>query len=378
MNDDYFADVLPVADAVMYEGYVLYPYRASSSKNRIRWNFGGVYPRSYSAAQSGADRSDVGSECLAIGAESELRVEIRFLELLERSTSEPLEGARPRSYRHTFGKLAQLSGSRVEFSFSSERLHGSLELCVEALAEGAFKLCLRLQNESNCPAVEREHALHDTLIAAHLLLGLDGGQFVSPLDPPAPYGAASAACVQRGLWPVLAGKKRSHDRLLLSPIILSDHPEIAAESRADSCDATEIDEILLLRVLTLSDREKAELRLGDPRARRILERAEALSGDEQLRLHGRLQKSPAREPDSAIRVGARVRLRPKARADIFDLALAGRSATVRAVERDFEDRVHLSVTVDDDPGADLGLQGFPGHRFFFFLDEIEPLGEDAP
>jgi hypothetical protein len=125
---------------------------------------------------------------------------------------------------------------------------------------------------------------------------------------------------------------------------------------------------LLLRVLTLSDDEKRELRQGEPRGRAILERAEALSADQLLRLHGRLSQGPA-----SIQVGERVRLRPKARADIFDLALAGRSATVRAVERDFEDRVYLSVTVDDDPGADLGQTGLPGHRFFFFLNEVERL-----
>ena len=377
MNDDYFADVLPVADAVLYEGYVLYPYRSSSSKNRVRWNFGGVYPRSYSQAQTGADHSQVGSECLAVGADSELRVEIRFLELLERAADESLETARPRSHRHAFGKLARLVGCTVEYAFSGERLHGSLELRVEAPAADQFKLTLRLQNESNCPAVEREQALPDTLIAAHLLLGLQGGQFVSQLDPPARHRAASRACVQRGLWPVLAGKKGSFDRILASPIILYDYPEIAPESRADCCDATEIDEILLLRVLTLSDAEKAELRRGEPRARRILERAEALSGDEQLRLHGRLRQ-PSTGANTAIRVGERVRLRPKARADIIDLALVGLCATVRTVERDFENRVHLGVTVDDDPGADLGLAGFPGHRFFFFLDEVERLADGAP
>jgi hypothetical protein len=170
---------------------------------------------------------------------------------------------------------------------------------------------------------------------------------------------------------VLAGKKGTRNQLFASPIILYDYPEIASESRADSCDATEIDEILLLRVLTLSDAEKLELATGDTRSRAILARAEALSQDELLRLHGRLQQAPS--APRAVAVGERVRLRPKARADIFDLALAGRIATVRAVERDFEDRVHVSVTVDDDPGADLGIAGLPGHRFFFFSDEIERL-----
>ena len=377
MNDDYFADLLPVADAIMYEGYALYPYRASSKKQAIRWNFGGVYPHTYSAAQTGTDRSEVGTECLALGAEAELSISIRFLELVEPTTSEPFESARPRCHRKTFGKLAELAGSSLEYAFQSGRLHGCLELSVEALAPNQFKLSSSLRNESNCPAVARDGALSETLVAAHLLFGVEGGEFVSQLDPPAAHRSSASSCVQRGLWPVLAGQKNRSDRLLASPIILYDYPEIAPESRADCYDATEIDEILLLRVLTLSDAEKDELRRGDVRARRVLERAEALSADEQLRLHGRLRKhSP--EQASVIRVGERVRLRPKARADIFDLALAGRTATVRAVDLDFEDRVHLSVTVDDDPGADLGVQGLPGHRFFFFLDEVERLSEESP
>src|SRR6185369_1646505 len=225
MNDDYFADVLPVADAILYEGYLLYPYRASTNKQKIRWNFGGVYPRSYSDTQSGADRWEVGSECIAIGAAAALCVEVRFLELLEQGESEPFEAARPSARRHDFGTLERLAGSTVEYAFRSERLRGHLELRVERIANEQYKLGLRLRNESHCPALARDQALPETLLAAHLLLGLEGGQFVSQLDPPAAHRAAAAACVQLGLWPVLAGQRGRVDRLLLSPIILYDYPE---------------------------------------------------------------------------------------------------------------------------------------------------------
>ncbi len=77
-----------------------------------------------------------------------------------------------------------------------------------------------------------------------------------------------------------------------------------------------------------------------------------------------------------IRAGDRVRLRPRGRADIFDLALAGKTATVEAIEQDYEGRVYLAVLVDDDPGKDLGLLRQPGHRFFFQTEEIEPLPEE--
>jgi hypothetical protein len=74
-----------------------------------------------------------------------------------------------------------------------------------------------------------------------------------------------------------------------------------------------------------------------------------------------------------LRPGDRVRLRPRAGADIFDIALAGRVATVEAIEQDYEGRIHFAAIVDDDPGKDLGMLRQPGHRFFFSPEEIEPL-----
>ena len=73
-----------------------------------------------------------------------------------------------------------------------------------------------------------------------------------------------------------------------------------------------------------------------------------------------------------VRQGDRVRLAPRRRADIMDLALAGMTATVESIEQDYEGRVYLAVTVDDDPGRDLGSLRKPGHRFFFEPDEVEP------
>jgi len=78
-----------------------------------------------------------------------------------------------------------------------------------------------------------------------------------------------------------------------------------------------------------------------------------------------------------IRAGARVRLRPRRRADILDIALDGKVATVETIEQDFEGNVHFAVTVDDDPGRDLGVARQIGHRFFFHVNEIEPLPDLA-
>lgn len=74
-----------------------------------------------------------------------------------------------------------------------------------------------------------------------------------------------------------------------------------------------------------------------------------------------------------VKQGDRVRLSPRRGGDIFDIALAGKTAIVEAIEQDYEDKVHLAVVLEDDPGRDLGMMRQPGHRFFFALEEVEPL-----
>ena len=159
--------------------------------------------------------------------------------------------------------------------------------------------------------------------------------------------------------------------MLASPIILEDHPRIAPQSPGDFFDGAEIDEMLALRVLTLTDAERREAAEADPRARAILERVEALPDARLAALHGTARTA-------APRPGDRVRLRPRGRADAFDVLLAGKTATVLSVEEDFEGVRYLAVTVDDDPGKDFGAGGQIGHRFFYRPDEVEPLAGESP
>ncbi|MEK4031950.1 hypothetical protein WOA01_02685 [Methylocystis sp. IM2] len=130
--------------------------------------------------------------------------------------------------------------------------------------------------------------------------------------------------------------------------------------------------MLTLRVLTLTDEEQLEMAATDPGARAILEQCQALSRDQLFNLHGALRKPMT--DGAALTVGSHVRLNPKDRGDIFDMALNGKIAVVQAIERDFENRLHVAVTLLDDPGSDLGENGFPGHRFFFSTDEVERVG----
>ena len=160
--------------------------------------------------------------------------------------------------------------------------------------------------------------------------------------------------------------------MLSSPIILYDYPRVAPESPGEFFDGVEIDELLALRILTLSEEEKRQMSGVDARARALLDRTEALADSRLSQLHGAI-----RHFRPVVQPGDRVRLRPRGRADALDLLLAGKAATVAAVEQDVDGRTYFAVTVDEDPGQEFGHSGMPGHRFFFRPEEVELLPADG-
>lgn len=350
--------VRTIADAVMYEGYILYPYRASSVKNRHRWNFGVLYPRAYAEAQCGADRWSLRAECLLTGA-PEVDVLLRFVQLRQRHGS-TWQDATPREI--------PLPGT-----FAFDAIEGWADVRTMAIADGLWKVTVDVENRTPFAqaADDRDAALLYSLASAHVVLTARGGSFVSLLDPPPEFAEAASACRSEGVYPVLVGE----NSMLASPIILYDHPRIAPESRGDLYDGTEIDEILSLRIMTLTDDEKAEACATDERARRIIERTDLLTSEDLFAMHGTIRSAATSVNVSGVtlRAGDRVRLRPRKNADIMDMALAGKAATIDAIEQDYEDKIHLAVLVDDDPGRDLGALKQPGHRFFYAPEEVEPL-----
>ena len=122
--------------------------------------------------------------------------------------------------------------------------------------------------------------------------------------------ASAAECPQHRCWPVLAGPPGATDIVLVSPIILYDYPEVAPESAVALFDSTEIDEILTLRVLTMTDEEKAEARATDPRAREIIDRCEAMTPEDLQRLHGVLRDPYAACPHRWFDTGERALVGP--------------------------------------------------------------------
>ena len=442
-----------IVKAVLYEGYMLYPYRPSSVKNRQRWTFGGVYPKAC-AAEDESLRSTMQTECLIKGgSDTTFEISVRFLHLLKRevgrfdealtefpSDREPSftlvpslsigdkrfhawEEAVERTVTAEALTLNELLGARVlvPFRFAGQRdlepvrdadgtipgvlvrtaapVEGDLMVSARELAPSVFRLTVGIENVTpvSRPAdVGRDGAQQRAFASTHTILRVENGEFISLLDPPESLAEAALQCDNQGTWPVMAGDEGDKNIVLSSPIILYDYPQIAPESPGDLFDATEIDEILTLRILAMTDDEKRDMVAVDERARALLERTEALTAADMARLHGTLRDpylgaasngASASDPWRAIdakpqlaflrvhgadlKVGDRVRLAPKGGADIMDLVLKDEVAVIEAIERDFEDKVHVAVVLENDPGREFGLDRMPGHRFFFSPDEIE-------
>lgn len=321
--------VRAIADAVLYEGYILWPYRRSALKNQQRWTFGGVYPRAHSEGRED-DPWTVRAELLVEGgADAGVVASARFLQVVRRDVArrtpvglEPVDELTVDGQRHLSweeaverevtlvkrplgdlekGVSASISvraGEETEELGAGEgaivrswrRLQGALELRAVPLRDGIHRLTLTICNTTPWERGPRAAALRRTFCSTHAVLRTDGARFVSLADPPPELAADAAGCSNEGLWPVLVGEDGERGTVLASPIILEDHPRIAPESPGDLFDGGEIDQMLVLNILSLTDEEKAEMRDSDPRAREILERTEALSEEELMRLHGAVRE----------------------------------------------------------------------------------------
>ena len=327
--------VRKIAEAVLYEGYILWPYRRSTTKNQQRWTFGGVYPRAYSEAGAEDDPWLMQTQCLVSGdGETKVEVRVRFLHVTERKVGRrsgeilefveelqigvehylPWDEATEREITVGQCTLSELLGrpgrAGIDISGGSRQeeitnptgevlgalvrswraLCGEVEVDAEALREGIYRLTVKIINTTPWEGEDRENTLRQTFCSTHTTLEVEGGTFVSMTDPPEPLRELAEECENRKTWPVLVGEEGTQDMLLSSPIILSDYPEIAPESPGDMFDGGEIDQLLILNILTLTDEEKAEMRASDPRAREILERCESLSQEELMNLHGAIRE----------------------------------------------------------------------------------------
>jgi hypothetical protein len=266
-----------IANAVLYEGYMLYPYRPSAIKNQQRWNFGTLYPAQYEEVRIGAERSAMHCEFLLHGnLDRKIGVCVRFLQLEVERVLEL-----------TLDDIVSGSTTRLEFPGKASDIKGSIHLDVENLAPELLKVRLDLNNESEIESTAtREEVLALALSSAHLILGVDSGEFVSLLDPPGEFQQFAVQCENIGCFPVLVGDAGQRNMLLCSPIILYDYAQIAPESAGDFFDSTEMDEMLTLRVMTMTDEEKQEVRSAHERTRALLDRTERTAREQLMRTHG--------------------------------------------------------------------------------------------
>jgi hypothetical protein len=425
--------VRTVADAVLYEGYLLYPYRGTSSKNQSRWQFGVLgLP---GAADAGLGEDDtLATQFLVDGAQA-ITLVVRFLQLQHRRTERQLGAGRAGwepvdrlttpsgswltwdeavECEMSFGPLAfddpderwslpvaaaaavdveQLDGGRLV----RERQEVRGELAVSAEPDGdLLRVSVRLANVGAAVdgQTSKDSVIARSMIGAHIIAEVVGGQFISLIEPPPAAAGAVSRCSQHRCFPVLAGPPGTDDMLLVSPIILYDHPEVAEQSNTALYDCTEIDEILTLRVMTMTDEEKAAARATDPKAAEIVDRCDAMTPEAMDLLHGVLRDPHAEVPwwdpavdasvdpatDSVhvngvdVRAGSVVRLRPNRRADAHDIFYADQLARVTAVHTDVDGATHVAVVVLDDPAADL--HEWYGRYLHFAPEEIEPVTEE--
>lgn len=392
---------------MLYEGYVLYPYRASALKNSMRWQFGVIEP---------GNRLGTTVVIEADTPSARLGMSVRFLRPCRRR---PLDSEQPQPWdegvddewtlesvdlgttrgagphtqsfrRPAVHETGRHQGTRVVRAMPAVEMSATVtvrEVARHLVAEIVIGNRTVVETGTDETGRRRGDLAPGSVVGLHLLLWVDGGSFVSVTDPPLDAAAVVESARGEGLYPVLVGSLGTSDVALALPIILYDDPHIAAESQRPMFDATEIDELLALRVLTLTDEEKRLARATDARTSAIVEHVMGLSPQMWATLHGTERPAGAFDPDAdarfdpfttavavdgkTLKAGSRVRLRPSSTGDLHDMFVTGREATVRGVFTDIDGGVMLAVTIDGDPAAELQLS--TGRFRYFHCDEVDAL-----
>ena len=378
-------DVEELIDTLLYEGYALYPYTPGATKNATPTPFGIVYPPVY-AAPSPSTFDEIRMPCIVeAGDGATLAVSVRFLQ-----ASGVRHEAAAQRIDLPATPLSELVSRPGVATFDHDGLRATVQMSAELLPGGLARVVASVRNTTPVEAgLSRSEALTSSLLSTHVVATVAHARFASPAAPPEHAAGAVMTCVAVNTFPVLAA---DDDTVMLgAAIVLPDHPQIAPESKGSLFDSTEIEEALRLHLLALSDGERKELEEHDPALREMLERAIATAPEDLTSLHGRVTVSDpgmlteppggsdlrgeeqARVGDAIVRRGDHVRLRPNTDPahprHAQDHLLTGRTATIERIYVDYDDRVHLCVTVDDDPGQQLMRD--IGRYLYFKTSEVE-------
>ena len=268
-----------LVDALLYEGYALYPYTPGATKNATPTPFGILYPPAYAQARPTTFDHLRMEAVLVPGPDATLEAEVRFLQ------SGPVEDERRGIERRVAlpaMPLADLREGGACTDFDFDGLTGTLTAAADVVSDELAHVRVCVENTTplaDADAAGRARALESSLISTHPLARAPGSRFQPATEHP--------EVVSVNTFPVLATP--ADDVVLGAAIVLPDHPQIAPESAGSLFDGTEIEEALLLHVHTLSDPERRAIAEGDPAVRAMVERAVATTPEEMLRLHGRLE-----------------------------------------------------------------------------------------
>lgn len=276
-----FGKIEKLADAILYEGYALFPYRKNALKNQKRFNFGVLSPKCWAEKQTNEQYFQQ-TEILILANESaKISFKVRYLQI---ENNEDWQTAHEKVYENSVEmKEFQIS----DFKF---QIDGKIELIAKKLGENLFKLSFKLQNlteKESFKNFSREEILSFSFVSTHTIFEIENGEFISAIEPLETFQKYSQTLENINCFPVLVGE-RKRNCVLSAPIILYDFPEASENSFDNFFDGLEIDELMIMNILALTDKEKEEIKKTDERTRKMLEKIENASAEDLLKLHAKM------------------------------------------------------------------------------------------
>lgn len=278
------SNIEKICNALLYEGYALFPYRKNALKNQKRFNFGVLSPKVWAEKQMNEQHFQQTEILVLAENESKLSFKTRFLEL---SDDSEWQTAVEKKIEDEFS----LSEPKT-LEYKEDSLCGKIEISTKKLTEDLFKIRFIFENltkSENCESLSREEVLQFSFVSTHTIFEIENGKFVSLLETPNEFVNQAKSLRNINILPVLIGDKFKQNIILASPIILYDFPEIAENSLENFFDGLEIDELMILNLLALPDEEKRQIAETDELTKKILDKIESATPEDLLKLHAHLR-----------------------------------------------------------------------------------------
>ena len=277
-------DIEKICNALLYEGYALFPYRKNALKNQKRFNFGVLSPKSWAEKQINEHYFQQVELLVLTEKETNITFQTQFLQL---SNDTEWQTATERQIAGEFS----LDNLKI-VEYKEDNLFGKVKISSEHLANNVFKVRFVIENLteiSNAETSTREQVLQFSFVSTHTIFQAENARFISQLEPPHEFVELTKSLQNIGVFPVLIGDKFKQNNVLASPIILYDFPEASEKSFDNFFDGLEIDELMILNIMALTDEEKRQIAETDERTRQIIEKINSATPEDLLRLHASLR-----------------------------------------------------------------------------------------